>query len=468
MPVPGNAVGTSYRDTNLPQSVQLFNTYSQHHISDGCIRQQLVRHSVVDTRHRADMLLSLLRQMDTASNKRVRMLCLLTRRQGDEEDLWQRQQEQVAYMKERLATDGVQLAPLSFQANANCHYNFWNQGESANATSNAGAWLQYLEWLLRDLLQFAEQQKLCDRLKRQLQDSLGRVLSSISEPHKPQDRTSWFFSRVSLSEQVPTLYLLLRRMANHTLPSLNQAIQIHYQGLGILVPDEGRALLYALETLCRLVRSQYPPTSDGDGDGGKHHNDSKPLSRVSEFLSLAFLDRLLGVVSCLNCKSGCDRSGLVHALSTALNLLVDSHPNPWDTKVFAAVCFDFDVLVENVDEYTQTPEQFVASLAQWELCKRGDVDRAMSFVSELRNWTFVVLMDIGWRINIHSTGLTGLKFHLGSVSANPHVVSVLPPFVLGKLDHTIPGLQAIPVHRKLNLDRRFADFLNGASQYRGA
>ena len=43
MPVPGNAVGTSYRDTNLPQSVQLFNTYSQHHISDGCIRQQLVR-----------------------------------------------------------------------------------------------------------------------------------------------------------------------------------------------------------------------------------------------------------------------------------------------------------------------------------------------------------------------------------------------------------------------------------------
>ena len=43
-------------------------------------------------------------QMDTASNKRVRMLCLLTRRQGDEEDLWQRQQEQVAYMKERLAT----------------------------------------------------------------------------------------------------------------------------------------------------------------------------------------------------------------------------------------------------------------------------------------------------------------------------------------------------------------------------
>ena len=73
-------------------------------------------------------------------------------------------------------------------------------------------------------------------------------------PFAAQDRTSWFFSRVSLSEQVPTLYLLLRRMANHTLPSLNQAIQIHYQGLGILVPDEGRALLYALETLCRLVR----------------------------------------------------------------------------------------------------------------------------------------------------------------------------------------------------------------------
>ena len=43
-----------------------------------------------------------------------------------------------------------------------------------------------------------------------------------------------------------------------------------------------------------------------------------------------------GVTSCSNCKSGCDRSGLVHGLTTALNVLVDKYPNPWDQKVSSA------------------------------------------------------------------------------------------------------------------------------------
>ena len=46
--------------------------------------------------------------------------------------------------------------------------------------------------------------------------------------------------------------------------------------------------------------------------------------------------------------------------------------------------------------------------------QRLDRSACANHSTELRNWTFVVLMDIGWRINIHSTGLTGLKFHLGS------------------------------------------------------
>lgn len=44
---------------------------------------------------------------------------------------------------------------------------------------------------------------------------------------------------------------------------------------------------------------------------------------------------------------------------------------------------------------------------------------------ELRNWVFVVLMDIGWRVNIRSTGLAGLKFHLGA-GVNPRPPSFDP------------------------------------------
>eukprot|EP00667_Euglena_gracilis_P004748 EG_transcript_4772 len=466
-PVAGAAVGTCYREKGLPQSAQLFNTYTQRHTVDGVTVQHIVRHSVVDTRQRADMLVALLKQLDFGPKRRVRLLNLLTRRQGEEETLWQQQLAQMRYLRERLAMAGVQLLHLSFQANANCNFNFWNQGEDANTTSNATAWLKYAEWLLHDLRQFAELHEFPDAVKLPISEALHSVLSSLRTPLKTSlssQRGSWvnLFSRISLDEKGPAHYKLLGQLAQDTLPLIEAAVRQHVQRCPEPLGDP--SLLLAIPVLVRLIRSQYPAAGDQT-----RHTDTKQLGRVSEFLSLALLDRLLGVVSCMNCKSGCDRSGLVHALTTAANIVFDHHPG--DQEVFARTCVEFDMLAEAVDEHTQTFEKFVAAVTQWQQPRpgpEGDTDQQWLLVSEIRNWTFVVLMDIGWRVNIQSTGLAGLKFHLGSVSANPHVAGALPPYIIAKHSAVEEGYQAISVHRKLNLNRKVADFLNGASQFRGA
>eukprot|EP00668_Euglena_longa_P035130 GGOE01045126.1.p1 GENE.GGOE01045126.1~~GGOE01045126.1.p1 ORF type:complete len:657 (+),score=181.43 GGOE01045126.1:252-1973(+) len=464
-PIPGAAVGTCYRDKGLPQSAQLFNTYTQRHVMERVTVQHVVRHSVVDTRERADMLVALLKQLDFGPKRRVRLLNLLTRRQGEEEALWQQQLAQMHYLRERLAMAGVQLLHLSFQANANCNFNFWNQGEDANTTSNATAWLKYCEWLLHDLRHFAEEQHFPDSLKLLISDALHTVLSSLRTPLKTSlssQRGSWvnIFGRVSLDEQGPAHYKQLGDLANDVLPLIEEAIQQYIQHRPEPLPDT--SLLLAIPVLVRLIRSQYPAAGDQ-----MRHSESKQLGRVSEFLSLALLDRLLGIVSCMNCKSGCDRCGLVHALTTAANIVFDNHSARGDWEVFARTCVEFDTLAETVDEHTQTFEKFVVALTQWQH-QYDDNDRALLLVSEIRNWAFVALMNIGWRVNIRSTGLAGLKFHLGSVSANPHVAGALPPYIIGKYSAAEEGFQAISVHRKLSLNRKVADFLNGASQFRGA
>jgi hypothetical protein len=66
------------------------------------------------------------------------------------------------------------------------------------------------------------------------------------------------------------------------------------------------SLCHAMNIYHRLVSSQYPSGREGE-----------VLPRTSELALLAALDRMLGVSSLMNCKSGCDRAGLVSALLSA-------------------------------------------------------------------------------------------------------------------------------------------------------
>jgi hypothetical protein len=55
-----------------------------------------------------------------------------------------------------------------------------------------------------------------------------------------------------------------------------------------------------MSMLVRLIISQYP--AQGSASAAEKH--LTPVSRTAEFLLLAAIDSLLGVTSCMNCKSG--------------------------------------------------------------------------------------------------------------------------------------------------------------------
>ena len=85
---------------------------------------------------------------------------------------------------------------------------------------------------------------------------------------------------------------------------------------GTSLLDLFRERVAKFESICqfmrifhRLVSSQYSSGKEGE-----------VLPRTSELALLEAMDRMLGVSSLMNCKSGCDRAGLVRVL-----LISESH-----------------------------------------------------------------------------------------------------------------------------------------------
>ena len=67
---------------------------------------------------------------------------------------------------------------------------------------------------------------------------------------------------------------------------------------------------------------------------------------------------------------------------------------------------------------------------------------------------------------ISGTGIPGLKFHLGKLSANPHVYPALPQFGFEMLDNG--RLSMSRLHKSGVVAKEFATFFNSASGFRGA
>jgi hypothetical protein len=77
---------------------------------------------------------------------------------------------------------------------------------------------------------------------------------------------------------------------------------------------------HTIHIFLALLASQYPSGRDGEvlprksrdtPTSPSHYSPITPSSCTSELALLAALDRMLGVSSLMNCKSGCDRAGLV-------------------------------------------------------------------------------------------------------------------------------------------------------------
>jgi hypothetical protein len=67
-----------------------------------------------------------------------------------------------------------------------------------------------------------------------------------------------------------------------------------------------------------IIKSRICCSALGQGVG---------VSRVCEHIALAILDCALNVVAGLNCKSGCDRTGLLYALRAAVAMMWETRPD---------------------------------------------------------------------------------------------------------------------------------------------
>lgn len=152
---------------------------------------------------------------------------------------------------------------------------------------------------------------------------------------------------------------------------------------------------HGLGLLLRLLQSQYSFDRDSSGS-------SPPLSRTAEFVNLAALDLCLGVSGGINCKSGCDRSSMVHAVTAAAHALLAAGTTAEIDEGFQFIA-NFDAVVQELDAAAGSYQEYMAALVK--AAGRGTPKCvAIAVLCEFRNNVMYILVEIGWNIVIQSTG----------------------------------------------------------------
>lgn len=156
---------------------------------------------------------------------------------------------------------------------------------------------------------------------------------------------------------------------------------------------------------------------------------SRPTSieaRCQSYVSFALLDVLLNVTTVVNCKSGCDRTALVHAISVAVSQLLAALPPNHPNHVAALDCLRNFMPLSTMVAAVGVPE--------------GVDGVSLQIAVAFRNGVFFNLIEAGARIVVYSTGVTGFKFGLSDDWLRNNIfLPFLPPrlrVIAGDDDHT--------------------------------
>jgi len=224
----------------------------------------------------------------------------------------------------------------------------------------------------------------------------------------------------------------------------------------------------ALDVLYQLIAQRSPKSTDkaacGDSlrtfDGATKTGCSR-AHRTSELMQIAILDNFLDVLTFSNCKSGLDRTGIYHAVQSAVDQLLLLYPDCTSVLAFIAVHFTTitDVLAgAPVEPQTGDPvcANFDASnLLDMQFMATGFGERTYVHVYRIfKNAVLKNLLEVGVKVTFASTGVPGLKYGGKQVAiptprrqddtqlvdhgdgANPMIAPFLPGAVRWKVNET--------------------------------
>ncbi|MBT7462240.1 MAG: hypothetical protein HN685_06105, partial [Waddliaceae bacterium] len=161
----------------------------------------------------------------------------------------------------------------------------------------------------------------------------------------------------------------------------------------------------------------------------------KELSRNGEHLMLSMLLKNLGCVETINCKSGCDRTSIVHMMSTALSqMLQEAKDDSEKCEAITKMACNFDKLTVELDKHIATAEEWKAYVES--LTEATDhKSEQLLLAAELRN-VIAKHSEAAQLVAFFSTGRRGLKYggvHVqkgfGKIKTNPHVAKMFPPYI---------------------------------------
>eukprot|EP01134_Creolimax_fragrantissima_P006397 CFRG6397T1 len=328
--------------------------------------------------------------------------------------------------------DGIDIVHLNYQTNVKEIGSLFTiqVGERTSRTLNQRGLYRYIDWTLTDtqiaLSRLNTASLLKDSNLRALMRSIDTMVSHIPGVNARESDIPDIDSRITNK-----LHSIAGLLGNF-LKVYRQSIQMKTEYCNELVK-----CLCSVKALSQLLRA--------------HISNDGSISRIQELMLLGLLDCSLNVLSAVNCKSGCDRTGLVYATKCAVAMVWETRPK--ERMVFVDMIIQMDELSEQHEKiYTKGMDQWALHVLSLE--KDSKLHQRELLLCEFRNCVFVNLMDIGWKCILYSTGLPGFK--VGStkdVLKNPHVMPLLPPYI-----QSPDGV---------HLNREFRDFFIGASLYRG-
>jgi len=155
---------------------------------------------------------------------------------------------------------------------------------------------------------------------------------------------------------------------------------------------------------------------------------------------------LFGVTSSTNCKSGCDRTSLSHAVAlTVAQVLGSIRPNPDIWEAVLDLLLNYKQKVDNFESGINSKNDYMHDVALCLQTQHGYDDNTLAptligtlttdncGIIVIQQLVFQNLVEVASRVVAWNTGLFGFKFGLASsTSHSPHWKSVMPFAVLVK------------------------------------